>query len=182
MRKYDDVEIASIIKHYHENFKEKIDLQMNFCLAQSSLKEAISVAAKAIDESGKVHFHQRRIEKVELEKFAIRVLGKEDKIQTINTFEGLFKLIDAEANRFISELTVYDTALRIGNFLKIYPEKIYLQTGTKAGAEVLLGNLGDRKHLKLEDFPEAFQSQSLKDLEEILYEYKKELKFCVLWD
>jgi hypothetical protein len=182
MRKYDDLEIAGIIKHYHENFKEKIDLQMDFCLAQTTLNEAIVVAAKAIDATGKVHFHQRRIAKIELEKFAIRIAGKEDKILAINTFEGLYKLIDAEANREISELTVYDTALRIGNFLKIYPEKIYLQTGTKAGAEVLLGNLGDRRTLKIEDFPEAFQNESLKDLEEILYEYKGQLKFCVLWD
>jgi len=79
------------------------------------------------------------------------------------------------------ELAQFDTALRIGNFLKILPQKVYLTSSTRTGAENLLGHLFDKTSLTIEEFPAPFNRPDLSttEIEDILHIYKDELEFCV---
>jgi hypothetical protein len=181
MRTYNIPKLERVIKHYKLKSKKQIDSLILFCTAQKSLKDVIDIAAKSVDENNKVHFHQRRVEKSELNYFAERLKLREDEINNASTFEEIFTLIDAEKNEYITELTIYDVAQRIGSFKNIYSDRIHLQSGTKIGAENLLGHLGDRKFLMREDLPSPFQRPdfTLADIEEILFQYKDEFEWCV---
>ena len=181
MRTFNIPKLERIIKHYKLKSKRQIDSLILFCKAQKMLKEAIEVAAKSADENNKIHFHQRRVEKSELNNFAERLVLRENDFNLMNTFDEIYEITYSEKNEYITELTVYDVAQRIGAFKNIYPDKIYLQSGTKVGAENLLGRLGDTKFLVREDLPSPFQRPefTLADIEDILFQYKDEFEYCV---
>ncbi len=181
MRTFNIPKLERIIKHYKLKSRKQIDGLVLLSMAQKTLKEAIEIAAKSMDENNKIHFHQRRVEKPELNSFAERLVLSEEEINSANTFDEIFEIIDKQKNQYITELTVYDVAQRIGAFKHIYSDKIYLQSGTRIGAENLLGNLGDRKFLMREDLPIPFQRTdfTLADIEDILFQYKNEFIYCV---
>jgi len=181
MRKYNIPKLERVIKHYKLKSKKQVDNLILFCMAQKTLKEAIEIAAKSMDENNKSHFHQRRVEKSELNSFAERLALREDDINSAQTFEILYEIVETEKNEYITDLTIYDTTQRIGAFKNIYADKIYLQSGTKTGAENLLGSLGDKKFLLLEDLPSPFHRPdfTLADIEEILFQYKDEFEWCL---
>ena len=181
MRTYNIPKLERIIKHYKLKSKKQIDGLILFCMAQKTLKEAIEVAASSIDENNKVHFHQRRVEKQELNSFAERLALREGDINNSANFDDIYEIISSEKNEYITELTVYDVAQRIGAFKNIYADKIYLQSGTRVGAENLLGKLGNVKFLDREDLPSPFQNPdfTLADVEDILFQYKDEFEYCV---
>lgn len=181
MRTFNIPKLERVIKHYKLKSKKQVDSLVLFCMAQKTLNEAIKVAAESIDENNRVHFHQRRVEKSELNSFAERLISRESEISSGKTFDEIYELINSEKTQYITELTVYDVAQRIGAFKNIYPDKIYLQSGTRVGAENLLGRLGDAKFLIREDLPSPFQRPdfTLADIEEILFQYKDEFEYCV---
>jgi hypothetical protein len=181
MRTFNIPKLERIIKHYKLKSKKQIDSLVLFCMAQKTLQEAIEVAAKSFDENNKVHFHQRRVEKSELNSFATRLILRETDIDLAKTFDELYDIINAEKNQYITELTIYDVTQRIGAFKNVYPDKIYLQSGTKIGAENLLGKLGNVNFLMRQDLPSPFQRPdfTLADIEEILFQYKDEFQYCV---
>jgi hypothetical protein len=181
MRTFNIPKLERIIKHYKLKSKRQVDAHVLFCMSQKTLIEAIEAASKSVDENGKIHFHQRRVEKSELISFSERLTLLETEIKSCNNFDEIYDLVNSVGNQYITELTIYDTAQRIGAFMNIYPDKIYLQSGTKAGAENLLGNLGNQKYLSLEDLPSPFHRPefTLVDVEDILYQYKDEFKYCV---
>ena len=181
MRTFNIPKLERVIKHYKLKSKKQLDGLIEFCMGQKTLKEAIEVAAKSVDENNKVHFHQRRVEKLELNSFSERVISREEEINSAKTFDEIYEIINSEKNEYITELTVYDVTQRIAAFKNIYPDKIYLQSGTRVGAENLLGRLGDAKFLVREDLPSPFQRPdfTLADIEEILFQYKDEFEYCV---
>ncbi len=181
MRIYNIPKLERIIKHYKLKSRKPIDTHILFCKIQKTLNEAIEVAAKSIDENNKVHFRQRRVEKTELNRLAEGLSLREEDIKSAKDFDEIYAIIDATKNQYITEITVYDVAQRIGAYMNIFPEKIYLQSGTRTGAENLLGNLGDKKYLLREELPSPFQRPdfTLEDIEDILFQYKDEFEYCV---
>ena len=67
------------------------------------------------------------------------------------------KIVEACAKQIkgIGELTIYDTALRIGFYLDIYPDKVYLHAGTREGAKRLIGEdkVKNKKYLEMSELP-----------------------------
>ena len=181
MRTYNIPKLERIIKHYKLKSKKQTDGLVLFCMAQKTLKEAIEVAANSVDENNKVHFHQRRVEKQELNSFSKRLSLREGDIKASLHFDDIYDIINSEKNEYITELTVYDVAQRIGAFKNIHSDKIYLQSGTRVGAENLLGRLGEVKFLNREDLPSPFQNPdfTLTDIEDMLFHYKDEFEYCV---
>jgi len=181
MKTFNIPKLERIIKHYKLKSKKQMDSLILFCMAQKTLKEAIEVAAKSMDENDKTHFHQRRVEKLELNSFAERLILSETSIDLSHSFDEIYTIINSAKNEYITELTVYDVAQRIGAYKNIYSDKIYLQSGTKIGAENLLGKLGDQIFLLRDDLPSPFQHKdfTLADIEDILFQYKDEFEYCV---
>jgi len=148
---------------------------IEYCKASPDLKTAIKRAALARDEKEKKFIHQYRIKNDTLRKLDAELLKIKNKIKTVNNFDELFELVHGTRvfkSRY--SLTVYDTALRLGFYLKKYPERIYLHAGAKKGAEKVMGKI--RKHFIMKnDLPEPFRSCGLK-------EYELEDLFCVYKD
>ena len=78
----------------------------------------------------------------------------------------------------IGELTKYDTIIRIAAYRNLFPTKVYLHSGTKVGAKNLLGKLGKRKYLGIEELPIELQDLHLSasEIEDILCIFKDDLK------
>jgi hypothetical protein len=74
-----------------------------------------------------------------------------------------------------SELTVYDTAQRIGAYLGIKPDRIYLHAGARAGARAL-GLRGRAESILRQDLPREFQRLEPYEAEDCLCIYKDHLR------
>jgi hypothetical protein len=81
----------------------------------------------------------------------------------------------ADQVRGVGQLCTYDFALRIGCYLKISPDVIYLHAGTRIGAEALLGKLKDST-LNVDALPDAFRKLTPDQAENVLCIYKDVLR------
>ncbi len=178
---YNIPKLERIIDNYKKQTRKSVDYHVQFCLDQENLKDAIEAAAKAVDDYGKIHFHQRRVAKADLLAFAEKLGTFEKELANAPTFDEIYTIVKNTNQAGINEVTVFDTAFRIGSFLNLFPDKIYLTSGTRIGAEHLLGKLDDKNTLLPTDFPSPFQREDLSvaDIEDILYVCRNELEYCV---
>lgn len=163
----------NIIRHY-KNWKSRHpDTWIENCVNQNDLAGAIRTAASSIDGAGRKHPHQYRLQRLHLAQFGDSLIQHLDEIQNVLSFEQLINIVRSASVTGIGELAIYDTAVRIGAYLNIFPERIYLHAGAKVGAKGLLGEL-QSDILEKDDLPEAFQSADLScyELEDILCIYK----------
>jgi hypothetical protein len=171
--------IESIIKAYRSLKNQHPDVWLSDCENAEALDHAIETAATAKNSAGKKHSHQHRIPNAILDQFAIRILGKVNEVAGCTDFHSLLSIIERCKIKGISELTIYDTAQRIGCYLKIHPERIYLHRGTRKGAEILLGKIKN-KYITINQLPRPFHSNlSAAEIEDILCIYKIRLATCV---
>ncbi len=76
------------------------------------------------------------------------------------------------------KLTVYDTAHRIGRYLGVEPNRVYLHAGTMEGAKAL-GFKGNRSFLMRRQLPKEFRTPKPYEIEDCLCIYKDDLKFLL---
>ena len=178
---YNIAKLERIIDNYKKRTRKSVDYHVQFCLDQKNLKDAIEAAAKAVDDYGKIHFHQRRVSKAELLAFAEKLATLENYLANAESFDAIYDTVKNLNQPNINEITIFDTAFRIGSYLNLFPDKIYLTSGTRIGAEHLLGKLGNINTLLPTDFPSPFQRKdlSIADIEDILYVCKNEFEYCV---
>lgn len=106
-----------------------------------SLELALHYAAFALDhrDPPKRYAHQRRIRLAPMRR-AYKFLSRSSaELKGCRTFDALHNFL---ANAFskirgLGPLYTYDTALRIGFFLKFEPELVYLHAGTRDGARAI---------------------------------------------
>ena len=178
---YNLPKLERIIDNFKKKTRKPIDYHVQFCLDQENLKDAIEVAAKAVDDYGKIHFHQRRVGKADLLAFSEKLEGLEDDFSKAKTFDEIYDIVKNTNAVGINEVTVFDAAFRIGNYLNILPDKIYLTSGTRIGAGYFIENLETKIFILPEELPTPFQRKDLtiNDIEEMLYECKDDFRFCV---
>jgi hypothetical protein len=169
--------LVNIIKSYRNLRTKTPDNHLRHCESQDSLENAIYYAATATDDKGKRHGHQRRLKRVDLIKYADNLFERIEDIKKVKTFDRLYEVASECANKGIGSLAIYDTAHRIGRYLRIMPDKIYLHAGTRAGAKKLLGQLKGKTFLTKNDLPAEFQIGDIdaEEIEDILCIYKERL-------
>jgi len=170
--------IDTIVRQYKAMKKNRPDRHIDHTVSQTNLTEAIEVAAKAIDDRNKRHGHQCLISQINLGNFAEKLKAKELQIKSVKSFDDLMTIVESEKSEGIGELTIYDTATRIGAYLNLFPDRVYLHSGTRKGARNLLGRLNGRKHLTIGDFPFEIQRHGLtaSEIEDILCIFKDNFK------
>lgn len=163
-------EVKSYVEHYLNSRASSPDTWILHCSARKELNEAIFCAALAQNHLRKRHPHQFRRSRQTLEKFAYSICHSITEMQKVDCFEDIYQLVEARKVHDIGPLTIYDTAQRIGAFLGIHSDKIYLHSGTKLGAEKILGRRLRQSTLDWTELPKAFQDPRLTcaDLEDIL--------------
>lgn len=75
----------------------------------------------------------------------------------------------------IGELTVYDTALRVGARFGLEPSRVYVHAGTRDGARAL-GFDGHRQYIEMDELPASSRRLRAREAEDMLCIYKKRLQ------
>jgi hypothetical protein len=165
--------LTEIIKLYKKNYGADSDGCILYAKNQKTLANAIKISTSSIDEDGNKHGHQNRIPHLVLELWNDAVLQKLSSLKKVKSFDEILCILRLARIHGIGELTIYDTASRIGAFLNLFPNKIYLHAGTKIGAKNLLGKVSANYILKT-DLPKQFRRSDLAcwEIEDILCIFK----------
>jgi len=164
------IALARLYRIYNRPHSEN---ELKFFRDMPSLESAVHNAAFAKDERGKRYNHQRRISLTPL-KHAKQILSQSlRQIERFCSFQELhFWLAEAlSAVRGLGELYIYDTAIRLGAFLCLAPEFIYLHRGTRAGAKAL-GLKTSGGYLTITDLPKPLRTLAPHEAEDFLCIYK----------
>lgn len=152
------------------------DSVINYVLNQTNFDEVIRIAVRSRDHLGKMHSHQRRVPREAFDGFIKALFDIKDKIRNSNDFDRLFLLIQTEGNRIygVGEMLIYDTAFRIGQWLKIFPKKIYLHRGARVGVERFMGRRIYREYILKDELKQPFNNCPLEcwQLEDFFCIYK----------
>lgn len=148
--------------------------EIEFFRSMQTLDLAIHHAALAINDNGKRYSHQCRLSRTPL------LHAKEVLIQFSNHFSKFdsFHLLHLwltetlRTIRGLGELYIYDTAFRLGAFLRLAPKFVYLHRGTRAGAKAL-GLKSTVGYLTVEELPKSLHSLVPHEIEDFLCIYKK---------
>lgn len=169
--------LQSIVRTYVTHIRPRTDGELNWFRQQPTLRDAVRVAALAINSKGKRYSHQRRMSKRILEQASDALLANEKAIEQCKNFDELHTLLEAilEPIKGIGELYVYDIALRIGARLGLFPNKVYLHAGTRVGARAL-GFDGGAKTLEVSHLPKELQQLEPHEIEDVLCIFKDKLR------
>lgn len=165
-------ELQRCVDHFREHWGELHCEGSHRYKSMPDLATAIRYAARSEREDGKIESHQRRIGRVTLRKFERKLQAKRRRIQACNNFTSLHELIGLLRIDGIGELAVYDIAQRIGEYLGLIPDEVYLHAGAKDGARAL-GLKG--KKLSKGDLPAPLRDLSADWVESFLCIYKGRL-------
>jgi len=102
-------------------------------------------------------------------------------IKSCKSFTELLNLIESIIGNIsgIGELYLYDTSLRIGAKLELFPKVVYLHRGTRIGAKKLaeakkLGYDLKQKFLSCDKFPKELQELKPLEIEGFLCIYRNQ--------
>jgi len=167
----------AIIRTYLTQIRPRANEELDWFRRQPTLSEAIRLAALAVSSKGKRYSHQRRLSKTTLEQARDILLENEQRIRQSQGFDDLFVLLERLLSRVkgLGELYIYDTALRIGAKIGVFPERVYLHAGTRVGAKAL-GFDGRMKTLEVSQLPEWLQQLQPHEIEDVLCIFKDKLK------
>lgn len=170
--------LPAIADIYVKKMRPRAQKELDWFSGQPSLESAIEHAALAVNSKGKMYSHQWRISKTAMDRARQLLHANSAEISQSRTFDELFALLEAMLKPIdgIGELYIYDTALRIGAYLNLFPTKVYLHRGVREGAE-RLGLDTTAKTLELEVIPPAFtDSLEPHEIEDVLCIFKDEFK------
>ena len=168
-------DLIAIIRAYATHHRERTATELRSFAEEPTIRAAISRAGLARRPDGKRYAHQSRIPERVLLEAQSRLL--ESDIEECRSFVQLHgRISDLLSNiAGIGELTIYDTALRIGARLNVEPQRIYLHRGTREGARAL--DLNWRAPwLSPNELPAELQDLPPLEVEDILCIFKKELR------
>jgi len=170
--------IIAIINLYKKWRKENPDNWIEHTISQCDLDSAISVAVFSINANGKRNPHQRRLKSDSLQLFNETLKKRINDISKCSNFSELIFIMENCKVKGIGELACYDVAIRIGCYLGLQPDFVYLHAGTRKGLQNLMKNKVKIKFIKKEDLPEPFKSSDLTchEIEDILCIYKDKFK------
>jgi hypothetical protein len=164
--------LHEIVRDYDQRFGSKATRELRFYSRMPNFDAVVTSAGMATMPGGKRWSHQRRIPAPVLE-YATEALHRAD-LQSARSFDDLLALIEKAVSRLrgIGELYMYDTALRIGAYLRKLPEKVYLHAGTRVGAAAL-GLDSRARSIDLKRFPTRLRSLKPHEIEDVLCIYKE---------
>ncbi len=166
-----DSQIRVCVRAYMRDVRPRAHREWQHYAQLPTLADAIEQAALALTSKGKRHPHQRRL------KQEVHVAVRNNLLQEIQalrdsaSFDAILGLVQACSVPGFGELARYDTALRIGIWRSLLPDKVYLHAGTRRGAR----NLGldvSQDYLTLEEIPVQFRDLAPHEIEDALCIYK----------
>lgn len=131
------MKLEAIALDYIKRYRARARAEMRRYAALRSLPEAIREAALCCLPDGKRHPHQYRIPGNVLVRTEMALQALAADIATSENFDDLHSVVWAAIKpiRGVGELATYDIAHRIGAYLRLKPELVYLHRGTRDGAK-----------------------------------------------
>jgi hypothetical protein len=124
---------------------------------------------------GKRHPHQYRLPKKCLSTVHRKLQGLG--LSERRTFDELHEAVgQCRDIRMFGELTQYDVATRVGAYLNLWPEKVYLHAGTRKGARALGLAVRGRAALEMSELPQELRLLEPWQVEDFLCLHKAELR------
>lgn len=160
-----------IIDDYYKCHQQNLNDELEDFSSLTDIKTVLERVAHCKKKNGKRFSHQCRI-------MGSACQQSQDKLfqlsfDHINDFQSLYDLLTEHLLPIygIGRLYVYDATLRLGSYLNLMPEKIYLHAGTLIGARNL--NLDISKgYLESHELPQPLQHINPIFVEAILCIYK----------
>jgi hypothetical protein len=148
--------------------------ELTFYRSLPTLRDAIDAAGMAKRPDGKRCDHQCRIPREVLEEVRDNLLARLKAIEAAASFDGLREIVDECRVPGFADLSVYDTALRLGAFLKLSPDKVYLHAGVRKGAKAL-GLDTSGRYLMRDQLPAELRRLRPEQVEDFLCIFKARL-------
>jgi len=167
---------GDIVRHYIQFRRAEFHTELAWFASQPSFKSMLYEAAHARDDLGQRLSHQRRLRRHVIPAAYLLIEKISNELQTAANFEDLFSLIDTELNKvsYAGDLYSYDTALRVGAFLKLFPTQVFLQQGSMVGARKISTTYRERS-VPLSQFPKSYHRLAPFEMENLLCCYKNNL-------
>lgn len=168
--------LALLVRSYTIHKRPEARQELRYFANLSSLELVVTAAALATDAGGKRLDHQRRLTQASLRRAKDNLLAALPKIEKCKSFHRLHEMVEQilAGIQGLGELYVYDTSLRIGVFLDLWPQKVYLHRGTRKGAKAL-GFSASRAHVEPAEMPVSIRKLQPYEIEDFLCIYKAEL-------
>lgn len=165
--------LRDIVADYIRRYRKGAEQENRWFAIQPTFEQAVSLAALAVSPSSKRLSHQRRIPQAVLAESRRCLVAALPELSNAHSFEALLEMVAASIGpiRGIGELTIYDTALRIGANLRLEPTVVFLHAGTRTGAR-RLGLSVSRKFIPVMEFPRALHKLKPREIEDVLCIYK----------
>jgi hypothetical protein len=141
--------LSTLIRIYQRSYCPKLAEYLGYFKKLTSLEEAIQFACHG--KEGKIHDHQHLVGKKRLETARTVLQKHADQIRACKSFDTLLTLVEDQTDAIdgFGVLAVYDTSLRLGAYLKLWPEVVYLHAGTRKGCKALgVATKGGRVEMK----------------------------------
>ena len=144
--------------------------------AQPSLGEALRLAGLAQNQHGQVFSHQYRVPRAARAAAANALESGRRRVARAGSFHDLMSTVKDLLGGIagIGPLTLYDTSVRIGAYLGILPDRVYLHAGVRDGATAL-GFPKSREWLDLAELPAPFQVLKPHEAEDVLCIFRDDL-------
>jgi hypothetical protein len=141
---------------------------------EPSVESAVERTALGLTRGGKTYRHQWRVRKAARRAWARQLLDHVGELQSATTFHELFTSVERLKIFGIDEMTIYDSADRIGVKLGLEPSFVYLHAGTRIGARHLGLGRG-RPWLRPEELSLPFQALRPYEMEDCLCIYEEDI-------
>ena len=166
-------DLIFMVDDYINKYRRYNKLTFRKYQSLENIEKAINNSALALDIKNQKSDHQYRIKIEALELSRKTLLHNKKKISSCKDFNSLLKLIETllEDVKGLGELYYYDTSLKLGSYLKIFPDYIYLHRGTREGAKYL-GLDYKKVYVNKSDLPNELQILEPYELEDFLCIYK----------
>lgn len=165
-----------LVKEFIEDIEDRGSRELERFKQLPSLDLALHYAGLAIDEQQKRFSHQRRIPGAVLVRMTASLKAVKRQISSCSSFDDLWTVVGElrDKHRGIGELYHYDTALRIGAYLGLAPDAVYVHAGVRKGARALGFPAGMCK-IKVSALPSPLRKLSPSAIEDFLCIYKDDL-------
>lgn len=159
--------LEELVQSFILTWRASLREEDHYYRSQGSLPEAISAAALSFLPTGKRHSHQYRIPGYVLER--LRAGIDQDEVRRCRSFDELYALVRSFRGRIkgVGALLVYDVAQRLGVYLGLEPERVYLHQGAREGAKAL-GVYHGNDCLERRELPTALSPLNCSEVEDFL--------------
>lgn len=162
--------LDGLVQDFIDRFpRERRDFVVPYTAESNSISQAIARAVSSVDANNKQHHHSFSISEHAMDNCFVKLIAQDDSLIRSINFHDLYKKVKRVLKDVngIDDVYIYDIAVRIGSYLGLEPERIYLHSGVAVGA-AKLGLIEFPESLEYNQMPEALKAMTPDMIEDFL--------------